>query len=93
MEAVSLDPVPTDLTRQCDYLGDFWLTSMKAGIEAGNLGHARQRFSCRLNRGKIVGLMQWRKWSQLLKLGENRRGDYDRTRKARSSMNHSMPNT
>src|SRR6185436_2163454 len=66
------------------------MIAMKAGIEAGHLGHARQSLFDRFDGRQIVWLVQRRERNQFLQLSHDLWRDHYGPGKFRAAMDHAM---
>ena len=67
VEAVAAHPQLGNLSRQGEHLRECRLRAMEGCIEARDLRNVRRLLGDGINSGKIMGLVQWRKRTQLSK--------------------------
>jgi hypothetical protein len=90
VEAVALHSCCADVAQQRNHLGDGRLAAMKAGVETGDLRHARKLLGDRVDRCQVVRLMERSERNQRSQLLQNRRGDDGGTCKAGAPMDNAM---
>src|SRR5690242_17900179 len=90
VEAVAPHAFVAQAPWQCEGLRQMALATMKGGIEAGNLRHARCGGEDRANGGEVVRLMQRRQWAQRLQCAQHVAIQLYRRIEAHATMHHAV---
>ena len=90
VKTISLHAAAAQVARQRHHLGDGGLPAMKAGIEAGDLRHARQSLGHGVDGGEVVRLMKRRQRHERAQVREDFRRDDRGPRVLRAAVHDAM---